>query len=58
MCVGMLSRFDFLLGAGRPFSFLVGAVFFPIDGQSESIYFCNHRKCLGHIRKLYFSLNK
>ena len=48
----MLSRVDFLLGSARPFVFLVGggAVFFsPIDEtnflrQSESIYFCNHRK--------------
>ena len=40
----------FLLGAARPFGFLVGlGCFFPIDEsrffrQRESIYFCNHRK--------------
>ena len=52
----MLSRFDFLLGAARLFVFSGGggAVFFLIDEtgflrQSESIYFCNHRKCFSTI---------
>ena len=41
----------FLLGTGRSFGFLVGEGLFlqymKLDflGQSESIYFCNHRKC-------------
>ena len=45
----MLSRFDFLLGAARPFVFLVRKVlsFFQemkpdFLRQSESIYFYNH----------------
>ena len=46
----MLPRFDFLLGAARHFSAEGGAVFFQLMKldflrQSESIYFCNHRKC-------------
>ena len=59
----MFSKFDFLLGAARPFGFLVGeGLFFLIDEtsffrQSESIYFCNQLP-LGPIRKFNLIFNK